>query len=294
MRTWRLILILLAVAWVATVITYGVNMLQPASGLVTATKPGPGEVSVSIEPVSFAPDKSALTVSVTVVPDRATLDSTGGLVNPLGISLEPTLENGFILLAKGAIPAAFQRTLQLSGNVERYPFDNYEAPVVVAAAQNVNGTWQPLKVTGGFTRDSMSGWKFAFVPGASTLASADADTELVFTPSADSLIVDTTIRRTISTMAISTIVVILMAILAMLALFGVRAIAYGRRNQEMTMTGWFAAMIFALLPLRLALPGAPALGAWMDILVTFWVLIILLVSMAWWVALWLRGHGARK
>jgi len=87
------------------------------------------------------------------------------------------------------------------------------------------------------------------------------------------------------------ILISLMSALAVLALLGVRAVALGRRKQEMTMTSWFAAMIFAMLPIRLALPGAPPMGAWIDVLVTFWVFILLMVSLIWWVLIWLRGRN---
>ena len=47
----------------------------------------------------------------------------------------------------------------------------------------------------------------------------------------------------------------------------------------MTMTPWFAALIFALLPLFLGLPGAPPLGSWIDALVYFRVLIAVMVGL---------------
>ena len=55
------------------------------------------------------------------------------------------------------------------------------------------------------------------------------------------------------------------------------------------MTPWFAALIFALLPLRLGLPGAPPLGSLIDVLVYFWVLIAVMVGLVWWILVWLRS-----
>lgn len=294
MRAWRWILTLLIIAWAATVVAYGVSSMKGQTTSAALTPPKAGELSVAIEPVSFAPEKGSLTVSVTVVADKSRLDGSGGLVNPIGISMEPVLENGFTLVAKGALPGSFQRTIQLRGNSETYPFDHYSAPLVIAAAENANGAWQPLTVIGGFTRDGMSGWNFKFTPGQGQIAASDADAGQVFAATEQALDLDVGMSRTVSTMAISTLAVLLMAVLAILALVGVRAVAYGRRKQEMTMTSWFAAMIFALLPLRLALPGAPPLGAWIDILVTFWVLIVLMVSLAWWIVIWLRGVTVKE
>lgn len=40
------------------------------------------------------------------------------------------------------------------------------------------------------------------------------------------------------------------------------------------------ALLFALIPLRGFLPGDPPLGSWIDVLVFFWVELILMLSVA--------------
>jgi len=39
-------------------------------------------------------------------------------------------------------------------------------------------------------------------------------------------------------------------------------------------------LLFALLPLRNSLPGSPPLGSWIDILMYFWVVAVVMVSLA--------------
>jgi len=39
-------------------------------------------------------------------------------------------------------------------------------------------------------------------------------------------------------------------------------------------------LLFALIPLRGFFPGSPPLGSWMDILVFFWVELILMLSVS--------------
>jgi Domain of unknown function (DUF4436) len=39
------------------------------------------------------------------------------------------------------------------------------------------------------------------------------------------------------------------------------------------MTTWYAAMLFAVVPLRTALPGSPAFGSWIDLTIVLWVLV---------------------
>lgn len=298
MRTWRWILGLLAIAWVTTIAIYAIGLGQSPQAPAAVPPPGPGEVSVSINPVSFTPDSGALAVSVRIVADTAALDAQGGLLNPIGISLEPVVENGFVLLAKGAIPTTIQRTVQLSGSVRNYPFDEFSAPVIVAAAQSVNNAWQPLQVQGGFTQPLVSNWEVRSTVDTANAAdlalSEDADAGQVLAAGSSALVLDTSLRRQTPNIGLSLVLLALMAVLAALALLGVRAVADGRRKQEMTMTSWFAALIFAMLPIRLAMPGAPPMGAWIDILVTFWVFIVLMVALAWWVIVWLQGVQVKE
>lgn len=298
MRTWRWILSLLAVAWIITVAAYAIGLARTPSAPTAVPAPGPGQVSVSINPVSFTPDSGSLVVSIRLVADAAALDAQGGLLNPIGISIEPVIENGFVLLAKGTVPTAIQRTVQLSGSVRTYPFDHFTAPIVITAAQSANNAWQPLQVQGGFTQQLVSNWDLQAttdtVNAADLALASDADAGQVLAAGSSALVLDTSLRRQTPNIGLSLVLIALMAALAVLALLGVRAVADGRRKQEMTMTSWFAALIFAMLPIRLALPGAPPMGAWIDILVTFWVFIVLMVALAWWVIVWLQGVQVKE
>ena len=53
------------------------------------------------------------------------------------------------------------------------------------------------------------------------------------------------------------------------------------------MASWFAALLFARVPLRTNMPGAPPIGVWIDFLVFLWVLIMLMISLAVFVGSWL-------
>jgi len=54
------------------------------------------------------------------------------------------------------------------------------------------------------------------------------------------------------------------------------------------MTTWYAAMLFAVVPLRNALPGSPPFGGWIDITLVLWVLVVLVISMLLYIACWWR------
>ncbi|WP_353620037.1 DUF4436 family protein [Mycolicibacterium sp. ELW1] len=61
-----------------------------------------------------------------------------------------------------------------------------------------------------------------------------------------------------------------------------------RRKFQPPMTTWFAAMLFAVVPLRNALPDAPTIGNWIDVTVILWVIVALVTSMALYIVCWWR------
>ena len=69
------------------------------------------------------------------------------------------------------------------------------------------------------------------------------------------------------------------------------AIAVGsrRRRIEPALLGWGAALIFALPALRGAMPGVPPVGAWIDILVFLWAMLVAIVSYLIVVSTWVRS-----
>jgi hypothetical protein len=290
MRTWRWLVTVLGIGYVVGIIGYGIAVSGGETSGVPEGVLEPGQVSVSISPMSIAAEQGTMTVSVTVSADSTRLDSSGGLVNPIGLTMEPVLENGFLLVDKGTIPGTFQRTIRIPGSVRNYPFDDYRTTLVVAAAESVNGSWKPLAVEGGFARDDLTGWGISAdraTPGEG--AAVDADSGQVFEAGPEALSLSVVLTRSVPTKSVSIVTLALMAAIGILALVAVRAVATRRRKQEMTMTSWFAALIFALLPLRLGLPGAPPLGSWIDVLVYFWVLIAVMVGLVWWILVWLRS-----
>jgi hypothetical protein len=51
---------------------------------------------------------------------------------------------------------------------------------------------------------------------------------------------------------------------------------------------WLAAMLFAVIPIRNFLPGAPPPGAWIDQALVIWVLIALIAAMTAYTISWYR------
>lgn len=97
-----------------------------------------------------------------------------------------------------------------------------------------------------------------------------------------------TINRSASVIAVVLLLLAAMALLAILAILVARSVVLQRRKVEATMAGWFAAMMFAIIPLRTNMPGAPPIGVWIDFLVVLWVELLLMFALAVFIMSWLR------
>ena len=74
------------------------------------------------------------------------------------------------------------------------------------------------------------------------------------------------------------IVLVLIALPA-LALWVAIPMALGKKKFLPPFVSWFAAMLFAVVPLRNIFPGKPPEGSWVDQAITLWVLLALIVAM---------------
>jgi hypothetical protein len=73
-----------------------------------------------------------------------------------------------------------------------------------------------------------------------------------------------------------------------LALFVAIEMLLGRRKFQPPFGTWFAAMLFAVVPIRSVLPGNPPPGSWVDEAIVLWVLIALTSAMVIYVFAWWR------
>jgi drug/metabolite transporter (DMT)-like permease len=73
-----------------------------------------------------------------------------------------------------------------------------------------------------------------------------------------------------------------------LAMFTTFQVVTGRKEFQMPFTMWYAAMLFAIVPLRNILPGAPPPGAWIDQALVLWVIVALVSSMVVYIGYWYR------
>ena len=97
-----------------------------------------------------------------------------------------------------------------------------------------------------------------------------------------------TLERSLSAAAFGIVILGVLIAIAGVALFVAVQTVRDRRKFQPPMTTWYAAMLFAVVPLRNALPGSPPFGGWIDITLVLWVLVVLVISMLLYIACWWR------
>jgi hypothetical protein len=109
--------------------------------------------------------------------------------------------------------------------------------------------------------------------GPTNIARAAAFTD------ANALVLQLSITRAPVTAAFAILILFLQALLAVAA--ASLAIVVRKRNLhvEGVMLTWLAALLFAIVPLRNAMPGAPPIGALVDVLIFFWAVTVITLSL---------------
>jgi hypothetical protein len=167
--------------------------------------------------------------------------------------------------------------------VENWPFDRYDANIVVLAYTTVDGVKTTLPTFVEW-KGSLSGWNFQVQENDErTAAVTDADGATDALPT-----IDIGASRSGSTLAFGFLLLALLVVMPTLVLFVAIRAYTGHRKVEATLTSWMGAMLFATIPLRGFLPGSPPIGSWIDFLVVLWVIVGLIAGLTIYVLAWNR------
>ena len=268
----------------------GVNLLYARSTETPQTPilNSPDRVTVFVNPYGIIPAEETIKTRVAISPPGELMTSDG-LTQQLSVQL--LNEDKTLTFAKGATSLSSDITMiAYESSYEKYPLDDYSLPVqVMASTTDAAGvvTQLPVEVV---VWGKFPGWRVIAntsedpTEPASEFAAANDDTPEGYDEIA---IADLNVSRNGSTMSIVVLLLIAMFVLAVIAMVVARAVSNRKRRIEATMASWFAALLFAMVPLRTNMPGAPPIGVWIDFLVFLWVLIALMVALAIFVGSWL-------
>lgn len=262
---------LLVAAYVVSIALYiGSGMGHRNVAVRGFTAPDVPKVTIDVQEVQT--NNSLLIADVSVAPGPSMLDpQTHSLKEDLTIAVTSAVTASKRTWPKGTLPDVFRVSLAVAGEVAEWPFDEYHSGPIVAELLSGSSN---LRLAATVTLvDRILGWDIE----VNRLDEAD----LVSPYQVD-------VMRAPSTVAFG---VVILAVLIALAAFGAFVAVQtvrDRRQFQPPMTTWYAAMLFAVVPLRNALPDAPPFGSWIDITIVLWVIVVLVISMGLYISCWWR------
>ncbi|OBG22418.1 DUF4436 domain-containing protein [Mycobacterium sp. 852002-51057_SCH5723018] len=241
--------------------------LQVTSGQATADG-----TTVTIDLQEFQAVKGVLNGNVTVSPGPDLLDPlTGGLREDLTVAVHSAVTPTRRSWAKGTVLGVFPVPLNITGDSSDYPFDHYHSgPITVDLFRGASQVPQRAPVA--FV-DRLPGWKVDIPTSGKTDLPAPYRVQ---------------VHRSLSTAAFAAVIFAMLIALAAIGLVVAIQTLRDRRKFQPPMTTWYAAMLFAVMPLRNALPDTPPIGSWIDVTITLWVVVALVNAMLIYIVCWWR------
>jgi hypothetical protein len=200
------------------------------------------------------------------------------------VRLYPENDLGDLQYPVGKAPAQVSTTIEARGDPANWPFDSYKTEVI--AADVFTGTGQ--------TREKVP----ARVEVAGKLDGWDATVTRVHDPEdlnpdvQDDVTI--TLHRAKGPLIFDFGICLVLIALPVLALWVAIPMALGRTSFVPPFITWYAAMLFAIVPLRNILPGSPPFGSWIDQAVVLWVLIGLVAAMTLFLIAWWRNRDRKR
>ena len=279
------VIILMVVVSVYVLSLLGVHQLQEAEAPLPPLdlSQGGGDATiVQLRLEELKPTANRLTVNVLVYPGISSYDNRFDvLATDVAVRLYPTSDLGDLHYPKGKAPAQLSTTVEAHGDVGNWPFDTYStepisADAFVGSGESIKKVPARVEVTG-----ELDGW--------------DVSVNRVHDPAAlptqrgsDNGNVVITLKRAKGPLIFDLGICLVLIALPTLALLVAIPMALGRRKFLPPFATWYAANLFAIVPLRNILPGAPPPGSWIDQAIVQWVLIGLVTAMSLYILAWVR------
>lgn len=251
----------------------------------TQTGNGPAEgISAVVEPISISPDESMASFRITLASnDPAIEDTDGRAADNIRVTVSGPDGSQEVRILEGAAFGRAEVVLGVSGELASYPFDSYDSVYFISAdffdreTGGINQSREsiPVSVT---TRGAVNGW--------------DAVISVEYT-AAPSAIVSVEFERAFSTKLFAIVLIALAFLVALLALVISLLVFSNRRRIEVALLAWSGSLLFALPILRTYLPGAPPIGAALDIYVFLWTIVMAFVAVFFISASWISQKGAQ-
>ena len=258
-------------AYVASIVLY-VDSGMGRPHQVAESPPSSNGTTVTVDAEDIQSDNSLLIANYSVSPGPELLDPlTHNLKEDLSLVVTSAVTVSKHTWSKGTLPDVFRVSLTLYRNVADWPFDRYHSGPITARLRS-GAAQEPVTATV-IMVDRLLGWKI----DVGRVSNGD-----VHGPYRVDL------YRSSSTVAFGVAILGVLIALAGLGLFVAVQTVRDRRKFQPPMTTWYAAMLFAVMPLRNALPDSPPFGSWIDVTIVLWVVVVLVISMTLYISCWWR------
>jgi hypothetical protein len=280
--------IIIGVAIVMAVLTayglslFGVHLLQKSEGPLPPldlSQAGADETVVQIRLEELKSTTNRLTVNVLIYPGESLEDKRFDELNAdIAVRLYPPNDLGDIKYPKGKAPAQVSTMIQAHGDPGNWPFDSYRTEPISADVFVGEGAERKrlpalVQVTG-----AMDGWDASVTRNSDTSEAGSHNTSNVVV----------TLHRAKGPLIFDLGIILVLISLPTLALVVAIPMAMGRRKFVPPFATWYAANLFAIVPLRNILPGAPPPGSMIDQALVQWVLLALASAMALYIYSYIR------
>lgn len=278
MQVRKLIIVLLVLAVVGTVYGFVVSLYSSSLATKPPTPDPPSEgVAIVFTPNEVQPVSGQISGIVMLYPGAYMSDNANALLHPIEVDISPAIVGARITYPQGLEPTAQQVVLPISGDVQNYPLDTYLlASFALAYKVTDRGVRQQL-----MTQDSVylsiAGWSGQDqtpTPVQAVTGTQNANVGDLYGD--DQFVMN--IQRSPSTKMLAAVLLVMLISLGTVAGLMAIWVYRGRIKADFAPAGWMTAMLFAVLPVRGFFPGSPPIGAWMDILIVFWVILIIMLS----------------
>ena len=271
--------VLVAFLLVYVLSLFGVHLLARSAGPLKAPDLGTTDdtvVLMRLEELKTVANR--LSVKVLVYPQEAMWDQRlDVLKTDTAVRMDPANDLGDLVYPAGKSPAQVATTVEAHGDPNNWPFDTYTTDTLTAdvlVGQGDARKYIPARVE---VTGQLEGWDISVKRVGE--ASQDSDRP-------DSVII--TLHRSKGPLIFDLGVCLVLFALPALAFAVALQIAMGKRKFVPPFVTWFAAMLFAVIPIRNFLPGAPPPGAWIDQALVLWVLLGLVGAMGMYMLTWYR------
>jgi hypothetical protein len=213
-----------------------------------------------------------LGVKVLVYPQEAMWDPRlDVLKQDTAVRMDPPNDLGDLAYPAGKSPAQVATTVEAHGDPEIWPFDSYQTDTLSADVLVGSGDDRKYKPARVEVAGKLEGW--------------DVSVQRVG-EGGDSVII--TLQRSKAPLIFDLGICLVLFAMPAMALAVVIPMLLGKRKLVPPFGGWFAALLFAVIPIRNFLPGAPPPGAWVDQALVIWVLIALVGAMGLYMLTWYK------